>query len=255
LEAGGLCGRDALGYNALQVFWRYLRAASAFWLALTACAACLVLMAGAALALMEGRERSRQSLPATATVTGKRVSENVFGIPVFVVEFRYQDRLARQREGYRRVAAGEFEGYQPGQPLPVRVSATGDLAEAPDSGWTRYGWAAAACGLVGFAVSAAVLCRQWRAIRARVLSLRCGQQATGVVSRIAGGGRLAGGARFRIHWAWYGPDGEAHERSSPPVNPRRAGRWRPGDRIDIFLHPTDPDCAEADVFGFRGPLP
>ena len=237
------------------MFWRYLRAASAFWLALIACAAGLVLMAGAALDLLDARARARQSLSATATVTGKRVSENIFGIPFFIVDFRYQDRFARQREGYRRVPAAEFEGYQPGQPLPVRVSASGDLAGAADTGWTRYGWAAAACGLLVFLASAAVLCRQLYAIGARVLSLASGQRATGVVFRIAGGGWLSGGARFRIQWAWYGPDGKPHRRSSPLVNPRRAGRWRPGDRIDIFLHPTDPDCAEADVFGFRGPLP
>ncbi len=237
------------------MFWRYLRASSAFWFALIAAAAGLVVTSAAAWTITEARERMLHSVAATATVSGKRIADRIFGFPVFLVDFRYQDRFARLREGYIQVAAAEYEGYQPGQPLPVRIIPGGGIQKLSEAPVPAPAWAMVLLGAAASLAGAVSLWRLVRDVRGRVISLSHGQPATGTVVQILGGGSLAERSHRRICWTWYGPDGKPHRRISPLLPPRRAGRWHPGDQIAIFLHPSDPDRAEADVYGFRAPVP
>ena len=237
------------------MFWRYLRATSAFWFALIAAATGLAVTSSAVWSLAGSRERMLHSLTATATVSGKRIARNFLGFRVFLVDFHYQDAVARRREGYIEVRAAEYEGYQPGQPLRVRIMPGGEIQKFADVSAPVSVWLMALLGAAASLVGAIAAGRLLLDVRARVISLSYGQPATGTVVQVLSHGSLADKSHCRICWTWYGPDGKRHRRTSPLLSPRRAGRWRPGDRIAIFLHPADPDRAEADVYGFRGPLP
>jgi hypothetical protein len=237
------------------VFWRYLRATSAFWFALIAAASGLAVTSAAVWSLADSRERMLHSVSATATVGGKRTARTFFGFPVFLVDFRYQDAFARRREGYLHVRAAEYEGYQPGQPLRIRILPGGGIQKLSEVPTPLSAWAIALLGAAAFLAGAIGLWRLLRDVRARVISLSYGQPAIGIVVQILTGGSLAERSHCRICWTWYGPDGKPHRRTSPLLSPRRAGRWHPGDQIAIFLHPADPDRAEADVYGFRAPVP
>jgi len=51
---------------------------------------------------------------------------------------------------------------------------------------------------------------------------------------------------YRVAWSRQRPDGKRRQAESPALSRSDANHWRSGDEIAAYIHPSDPEFAEAD---------
>lgn len=114
----------------------------------------------------------------------------------------------------------------------------------------------AGLGLVFFLPGAYLARRGWRDIQRRVRAISRGQLVAGHVDNIVKANvEVNGRPRYTVQWSWEGPDGKVRGGKSPALERERANRWKRGGEIAVYADLADPEAAEADVYGFRSPVP
>jgi hypothetical protein len=116
-------------------------------------------------------------------------------------------------------------------------------------------WATIAIVFLGscFFVPGAILAgKELQPILRSVTALRRGQYIVGRVDEIAPTNEYVNGSRlYRVAWSWQGHDGKRRKAKSPGLSQSDASHWKQGDEIAAYVHPTDLEFAEADVYGYR----
>ena len=193
--------------------------------------------------------------PVTATAVGRRVFQHLSGGDSYYIEFRYTARDGLSRRGSAGVSKNGYLSSKTGDQIPVSVS------EAhPDEVWpvaensptylvTALVIFLGACFFVpGVILGGGTLRRIVRAVAA----LEKGQYIVGRVEKIVPAHqRLNGRLLYCVAWTWLGRDGAPRRAKSPSLSWSDANHWKPGDEIAAYVHPADPEFAEADVYGLR----
>ena len=92
----------------------------------------------------------------------------------------------------------------------------------------------------------------WRSVTA----IRWGPLAAGKVLKISlSNVTVKNEHRYHVEWQATTLDGRTIRGKSPPLTQVHANHWKPGSPISVCLHPNRPEWGEADVFGFRSPVP
>ena len=85
-----------------------------------------------------------------------------------------------------------------------------------------------------------------------VTALQRGQYIVGRVEDIVSANEYVNGRPLhRVAWSWQGHDGKRRKAKSPSLSKSDASHWKRGDEIAAYVHPSDLEFAEADVYGFR----
>ncbi|HTM52024.1 MAG TPA: hypothetical protein VL285_25190 [Bryobacteraceae bacterium] len=94
--------------------------------------------------------------------------------------------------------------------------------------------------------------RQLHRARRAVTAISRGRYVVGRVEEIVPSNeRLNGRLLYRVEWSWPGPDGKRRRAQSPSLSAVDATHWKTGDEIAAYIHPSDPEFAEADIYGMR----
>jgi hypothetical protein len=237
------------------MLWRYLRRNFLFWFGGIFAAAGLIVFA---VTVYEANRTGRRKLgyyEITATTTGTHVFQHVSGGNTYYVDFRYADRDGRTHQASANASKSAYLQTTPGRQLPVYVSFL-DPNDAWPAGDGGPGYVAtlllAGLGAAFFIPGAFLSASKLRQCLRSVAALEHGQYVVGRVEHIVPANvNINGRSLYCVAWNWAGPDGIRRKGKSPSLERADAMHWKPGDEIAAYIHPSDPDFAEADVFGFR----
>jgi uncharacterized protein DUF3592 len=110
----------------------------------------------------------------------------------------------------------------------------------------------ATLGAAFFAPGAVLFVVYFRHCLRSVTALQRGQYVVGRVEHIVPANEWVNGrSLYRVAWSWAGSDGKRRHGKSPSLERSDAMHWKRGDEIAAYIHPSDPEFAEADVFGLR----
>ena len=229
-----------------------MRCTFLFWFAGIFAAIGLVIVAGGLLVTKSTSVRVQGYYSSTGISTGKHATSHVSGGDSYFIEYQYVDRDGERHSGTKGASKREYAAAQPGERFPVNISEV-----RPGDSWIgKPSYVLAAIMLIlgsCFLIPGATLmARQWRLIRRRVVALQRGQYVVGRVERVKPTNeRVNGRTLYRVVWSWPSSRGIRVQGESPPLPQSAARHWKQGDEIAAYIHPSDPEFAEADFFGFR----
>jgi Protein of unknown function (DUF3592) len=234
------------------MLFRYLRSNFLFWFGGIFTAVGLIVLAGAIFVAIKTARRKQGYYQSTATVTDRHGGAN--GNDDYV-HFRYADRNGGLHETSVNISKRKYAQWQPGRQFQVNVSLVNPRdAWLVDEGAPTY-WIAAALVFLGscfFIPGVTFAVKQLRRILRGVAAIARGQYVIGRVEEILSTNEHVNGrSLYRVAWSWQGPDGKRRRAQSPALSRSDATHWKPGDEIAAYTHPSDPEFAEADVYGFR----
>lgn len=240
------------------MFFRYLRASFFFWFGLPWGVAGLVLLVVSLWQAGATHRRAQDYYEVQATVLGKQVVEGDEG-DSYRATYRYADRAGQGHEGVAKLSRTEYDAVQAGQSLAVYVSGA-----RPEDSWPAsegppsytLAWILGGVGVLLLPAGAIMVWLTVRDARRRVVALSGNRSVEGRVEKVSVSNVTVNDQpRYWVIWSWQGIDGQKHERKSVPLRWSWANRWRQGDPITVYLHPTVPEVGETDVFGYQGALP
>jgi uncharacterized membrane protein YhaH (DUF805 family) len=124
----------------------------------------------------------------------------------------------------------------------------------PTAGTSTF-WVTVALVFMGscFFIPGAILAgKQLRRILRSVTALERGQYVVGRVEGIVSANENVNGMPlYCVAWSWKGHDGKRRKANSLALSKSDAEHWKKGDEIAAYVHPSDLEFAEADVYRYR----
>ena len=237
------------------MLFRYIRSNFLFWFGGIFTAVGLIVFAVSMYFAVATAARKKGYYQSTATVTGTHIFSHISGGDTYYVDFRYADRNGGWRQASANTSTKEYKQWRPGQHLQVNVSQVNPADAWPvDEGAPTYWLVAALVFLAScFFIPGAILAgKQLRRILRSVAALQRGQYVVGRVEGIVSANESVNGkSLYRVAWSWQGSDGTRRRSQSPALSKPDASHWKRGDEIAAYVHPSQPEFAEADVYGYR----
>lgn len=237
------------------MLFRYLRSNFLFWFGCIFTVVGLIVFVVALFVTSTTTVRKEGYYQSTATVTGKHIFQGIANGDTYYVDFRYADGNGGLHQASANTSTKEYKQWQPGQRFPINVSLVNPADAWPvDQGGPTY-WITAALFFLGlcFFIPGVILAgKQLRHILRSVTALQRGQYIVGRVDNIVSANESVNGRTlYRVAWSWQGHDGKRRKAKSPALSKSDASHWKRGDEIAAYVHPSDLDFAEADVYGYR----
>jgi hypothetical protein len=236
------------------MLFRYLRSNFLFWFGGIFTLVGLIVLAVAVYVANKIATRKIGYYQVAATITGKHIFRGIANGDTNYLDLRYDDRNGQSHKASVNTSTKKYNQAKPGEPFPVNVSTVDPNDAWPTDQATTHLLTAAAAflGLCFFVPGIIFAGTQLRRILRSVTTLRRGQYIVGRVENIVSTKEKVNGRRlYRISWSWQGLDGKRRRAESPALSKTDASHWKPGDEIAAYIHPSNPEFAEADVYGFR----
>jgi hypothetical protein len=234
------------------MLWRYLRSSFLFWWSLPWSAIGLVLVSVTVWQFSRYSRNTKGFYETTGTVASK-YHQGRSNDPMLDVGYIARD--GRPHEAQIAVSRSDYPQYSAGSQVRLDVSQAD-----PDDAWLEsdgppspvVAYILGALSLVFVIPGPLVLFAALRGASRRVRALQTGQYVAGHVEAVMPSNVTVNNERMVwVVWSWTGFDGVRREGRSPPMSPARAKAFEPGGEIAVYMDPTDPTLAEADVYGLR----